>query len=178
MKITRGESSQPWCIPPRRSNLVCSGPPTPIRKKGDKKERTRREGVLDRRWGKRRRKEERRYQERKVSPKGSSPLAKPTILLLLAEVSRSLPHPRDVHFCSLARLQGQRNMGWSARKWRNYIRGREKGGCKSKRPSLSPFRCSREMKRKERICYLYGREGFGRTRRDNIIHFRKKAFSK
>lgn len=52
-------------------------------------------------------------------------------------VSCSLPHPRDVHFCSLARLQGRRNMAWSARKWRNYIRGREKGGCKSKRSPLS-----------------------------------------
>ena len=41
-------------------------------------------------------------------------------------VSCSLPHPRDVHFCSLARLQGRRNMGWSARKWRNYIRGRKR----------------------------------------------------
>lgn len=87
----------------------------------------------------------------RVRPKGHHPGDTfGSTLLGSLRVSCSLPHPRDVHFCSLARLQGQRNMGWSARKWRNYIRGREKGGCKSKRRlllslSLSVSRCSREM---------------------------------
>lgn len=73
----------------------------------------------------------------RVRPKGHHPGDTfGSTLLGSLRVSCSLPHPRDVHFCSLARLQGQRNMGWSARKWRNYIRGREKGGCKSKRRLL------------------------------------------
>lgn len=92
------------------------------------------------------------------------PLPPPSSAL---RVSCSLPHPRDVHFCSLARLQGRRNMGWPARKWRNYIRGREKGGCKSKRRGVCPSRCWRLFEagtgekpwneRRARTCYLPAR---------------------
>lgn len=104
--------------------------------------RGRREGVLDRgkEKGKKERQEERisgDTRSARVRPKGHHPGDTfGSTLLGSLRVSCSLPHPRDVHFCSLARLQGQRNMGWSARKWRNYIRGREKGGCKSKRHLL------------------------------------------
>lgn len=129
---------------------------------GDKRGCGEREKERERGW--KRRGKERGYQERKVSGYAQRVItpAKPTILLVLPSprVSCSLPHPRDVHFCSLARLQGQRNMGWSARKWRNYIRGREKGGCKSKRRLLS-LSLSRERNTKLVICRI---EKFGRER--------------
>lgn len=100
-------------------------------------------------------------------------------------VSCSLPHPRDVHFCSLARLQGRRNMAWSARKWRNYIRGREKGGCKSKRSPLSlsfsravrgtvlgKKRANRNVEGEEHELVIYRRELRHSLRPANAIIYR------